>query len=639
MGLLVLPLESGSPPIDESVRKVLREFLTTMRVSRYGASLEQRPPEPVRVVPGDSIPWRSPAYRSLVDGELVLLSDEDTFVNSETRRLTAIRTALDRMLRHEADARHCADTHEKDPPGLLIMPVLALPERLDATEVARQLERIAGISRTLDSVAESMSSRGMGRDREDGLFDLPMAVVPWLFVPRPPRPSERPSELFCGPANLGIPKMYPVLYTGVARGGQRIHWSAQGGVRLLADLFFLHAISGSRRTLERLFPEGALDLDHRVYTFHSALYEYPLREKIKKARLDNLVWEDSETDLDRKQVKRILPRMDSIGSLAQQFRDEVASDVAEVVSDVHRRVEEKALPVNYFHFDNDGGFQHEALPDFYSGRSFPTERVWQGMFDDARWSLMEPPRQADVIHDEVLRAVERCASFDLDDLIEEQMSQAKRDSRAILERLEGHIGRALNPMSEQLTGHSLTVTAVGRTTALMHGVRSGLRRFDRPVERPPDPHEAIKQVLRLRDSWIKAEEALLDEGRYVASKGAFYLELGSLALMCLALCMTPPYVLGLPAALGLYWIVKRRMRVQKAYYGQWVELNERFRAEAKQATEPVAHAINARAYQVKAMAARDLLRSLDNARVRFETEVRGFTELVTRDLADLQRLD
>jgi hypothetical protein len=62
-------------------------------------------------------------------------------------------------------------------------------------------------------------------------------------------------------------------------------------------------------------------------------------------------------------------------------------------------------------------------------------------------------------------------------------------------------------------------------------------------------------------------------------------------------------------------------------------------AEANQATEHIARAINARAHQVKAMAARDLLRSLDAARTRFETEVRGFTDLVTQDLADLQRLD
>ena len=94
------------------------------------------------------------------------------------------------------------------------------------------------------------------------------------------------------------------------------------------------------------------------------------------------------------------------------------------------------------------------------------------------------------------------------------------------------------------------------------------------------------------------------------------------------------------AALLFLWVHNRRYRRARAsYFERWGALEESFMRAASACTERIPAAINARVRQIKVMIARDLLRSLDAARARFETEVKGFSKLVKDDLAVMQLRD
>jgi hypothetical protein len=164
MGLLILPLRTATESVDLSIREVLEEFLSTLRLGRGRQGPNKRPSEPAIVVPEIHSLWRGHEQRVFVNGGQVLLPETDQAASVKADCIEGpLRRAIDAMMRHRADCRHSEDADDLDSPGLIISPVMCIPSGIRGDELLGELKRLAVAVGWLDSVVLSLGCTWLSR--------------------------------------------------------------------------------------------------------------------------------------------------------------------------------------------------------------------------------------------------------------------------------------------------------------------------------------------------------------------------------------------------------------------------------------------------------------------------------------------
>jgi hypothetical protein len=642
MSLIVLPLRSGDDPLDRSVQEVLEEFLTTLRVGTEEFAAGARGAEPALVVPEEPLAWRGDEHQPYVDlGQVVLPLDLVGSEGPDERMRQGLLTALDRALAHRARARHIKEKNEQknkiemDDPGIVVLPVMVLPtpgpgsrEEIEDA-VLQRLDGLGRVVRWLLAAAGELAGGSTGQESETPR-DLQLKVVPWLHLPRLPDAKVLPAGLFEGPEMLGSPIMHPVVYTHRAKSGASRDWQGYGRARLLTDLYLLHGLSGSMGELERLFPREVDPGFRWLYSLHSALLEYPLSELLCEVRLASLLSSGAGNT-------SVLPDPQRLGGLAEARKADVKEIVDQHTNHVRAMIEAGADPAR-FAFDREEPYPHRPTPRF-EGLG-PAEHRWQGNFDDALWPIVGPERAADRLHTDVCHALEHCSQASLDKEMDDALAAARKDIGVLRKELEKELGDTLLDEVKDIDKQDRTQRALGRTLAVLRGLRSGLAGIAAEPGPEVDAEAVLEGLRQQRDSWVKEEEALLEAGRSQPSRGGFWLELISVGVAAASVAAMSSVFFLLPLAVGgvlVYLLYRRRHRLLLTYFEAWRMLEKRYLERANQAAADLVGLVTQRTRKVKLLAAEDLQRALAAAEGRFLIELRGLIGLVKTEQAILAR--
>ena len=631
MSLIVLQLSTGDETTDSSIQETLCELLTTLRAAGEWLPQDRRVQEPVVVVPEDDRPWRGDDPRPFVDsGHAVLPQGDAAALGADVRIGGALHRAFNRALDHRALLERPSGRGASEPPAIVVVPVLVIAdEDLEPEEVIERLAEVERVNRWLDRAAAVISLGGLARQTDQQL-DLGVTVAPWVFLPHPPHPARFPPGLFAGSVGIGTQHAMPLVYTGTAADGRRRTWAEYGRQRLLTDLYFLHGLSGSLSEVARLFPPRIDEGARRLYTLHSALFEYPLDELLSEARLASLLVKDGDRS-------PVLPDPQNLDDLAEAAQTRVAAPLgllgAKVVhlldSGIHS--DEFAFKATWKH-----------LPDPQFSPLGPAEHRWQTWFDDKRWPMVGPERRADTLHTQVVQALRRCAREALDDRLDEALVQARVETAALLKAAESELSTALTASNWADDGgkSGRTATALGCALALLDGLARCAAKGAEEPEAPPGVEEVLEKLEGAREVWLADEASLMERGGTQPSLGGFWAELGCVALAVAGAAASAsffaPLFLLAGAALA-FLLYRRRIRQLGEYWDSWKDLETRYLTRANAAAEALVAPLGHRVRQVKALALQDMLRALQVAERRFRVEVRGLVDMVKAEQALLAR--
>jgi hypothetical protein len=641
MSLIVLPLHSGDGSTDRCIQEILEELLTTARMGSGAGHDQARAPEPLIVVPEDAQLWRGAEHRPYVElGQVVLSPPSATDRSDDDRLRLGLRVALDRVLRHRTTSGvvHDKDAPELDVPGIVLVPVLHIADLGGAGRAEQQaeiLEQLAGLARVvgwLEAAADDLVGGDTGRS--GGLSrNLHLSVVPWIHLPRLPAAEHLPAALFAGPADLGAPLMHPVVYTQHSVSGTGRDWAGYGRARLLTDLFFLHGLSGSKVELGLLFPAELNPGAHRLYTMHSALFEYPLNELVCEARLGSLLSAAEGGS-------SVLPDPQSLAGLAHKLEDAVVDEVKRGAGEVSKLIRSER-PADLFAFVGKKPHTHRPAPIF-DGLG-PDENRWQGWIDDGRWPIVGAERSADRLHSQVHQALEYCAHTELEPAMDQALKEAKSGIVELGEDLETQLGKTLvanHASADSEHPISRTQAALGKTLAHLAGLQRSVEAIVDDCPAPGDVNEILTALFDERGLWTDKEEALLEAGQGQPSLGGFWLELICVTLAILGVGLMSPALAVIPIVIGgglVFLLARRRHRLLLAYFARWKKLSSELAGLANAHASKLVALVNQRTSQVKLIAVGDLQRSLGAVEKRFLTELHGLIGLVKAEQAMLAR--
>lgn len=647
MSLLVLPLPSGDDATDRTIQAVLEEFLATLRVGLEDRPEGVRGSEPALVIPPQDARWRDKEHQPFVDAGQVLLPREGGG-SQDDRMRRGLRDAFARALTHRVEVGRINDqlapeesaSKSTDVPGLVVLPLLVIPERGSSDREAVSQELIARMRELGDVVrwVEAAAGELVGGATvvgEGAPRDLDLAVIPWIHLPWLPAAEKLPEELFDGPELLGCPLLYPVVYTQRAKSGGGRRWADYGRSRLLTDLFFLHAVSGSLPEVERLFPKAthmAIDPgSRRLYTLHSALFEYPLNELLCEVRLAGLLSSSPERS-------SVLPDPGKLAGLVEVMEPSIKAQVRERAQKLETLVAAKDCSTK---FSFDGDHVHRPSPRFEPFG--PAEDRWQRVRDDGLWPIVGPERAADRLHTEVSRALEHCAQDSLDDEMDAALELTRKSIGLQQKELEEELGKVLRLDSyavDEERKHSKTQAAIGQTLAYLAGIRSAMKGLADSSGPKLDAETVLEGFRQRRKSWCDQEELLLEKGRSQPSMGGLWLELACVAVAVCAVSAMSSLLFFVPLLIGavlVYLLFKRRSRRLKEYWQEWAILGASFRKDANDAAAGLGVVVEQRTRQVKVIGLQDLQRALAAAEQRFSVELRGLISLVKGQQATLAR--
>lgn len=611
MSLLVVPLPSGDAAADRQVREVVARVLGG--VPRHDGTAE-RPREPVVVAALEREGWDD---LGSVHGRVLLpdpppRGEAASEAEAEARRVAVLRRALDVALEHRARLRLAPEAGQAS--SSIVWLVVGVVPRGPAQD-ARAIRGFAEVAGWVDAAAKEISAGRYALDPSSPLALTGCYYVPWAFLAEPPAGAAVPASLTLHPSALGAERR-TIIYTGRAAGGHALRWRDHGVERLFADMLAIHALSASVDSLGVLF--GLPGEDSEFYTLHSSTFEYPLTEGIRRERLRTLLSSgDGEAAW-----QSVLPDMRRIDEARERARPSVQTEAQQMVLRVREVVERDEIPHDHYDF---GTYRHRPEPAFDRLQK-PAADYWQDILD-ARWSVLDPPRQVDAIVADVEEAIRNCALDDSPRVIE----RAVREARASIDRLRHELQGTLTGSFPTLSPPpglmmSQFAFAVGATLAKLEVLRAECARHERSPEPIPDPSEQLAlQISNVRTRCIADEDELLRQGARIPSRGALYLEVGAAALV---------FPIGLVAA-PLLW--RKRTAEQKAYFDQWDDVSKRWREHANQALEPLVRSVNARSREVKKVAALELAGVIEGCVRRFRLEVRGFIDMVQGQNSDLQR--
>ena len=638
MSLVIVPLPSGDPAVDQQVRGVIERLLGG--APRYGANeLDVRPVEPIVVAALDREGWDTGHLRKWVDARVVHLPERaaDTPARDagpDAGRVNVLREALEAVLEHQALLRLANEDRELR--SGIVWLVVGVPPRADSAPDAL-LQGFEQVARWTEAAALEVSrGRFVGHDVPTLALDG-MNYLPWVLLPRPPSAPVLPAALRSAPTTLGG-LVRPIVYTGRAVGGHAFQWSVQGRERLFADMTALHAMSASADLLRAVLGDSHDGVE--FLTFHGSTFEYPLSERIRHARLGHILARGDGDEVWR----HVLPNKDRLDSARERAAPGAATAATTWSGRVREAVVRDELPPT--HYDFGGAYPHRPNPSF-DGLEQPSEARWQDYVDDA-WPLLDPPRQVDTLHRQVTEALDTAAREDAPRVVEAAVRQARASMQATKQELEAFLRGQItlwNPAPE--LAMSRFAYSVGVTLAVLEAARAEAARHVRSETSLPDPREQVRaSVARLQAQWEGDEDALMRAGAKVPSRGAIALELGiallggaaSTAAFAASVLLLPLAVLsGLVTVIGIYLLWRKRRAELTAYFERWAELAGQWRSAANFAARPLVQANNDRAREVKKLAAQELVGVLEGCIRRFRLEVRGFIDLVEKEHAELSR--
>ncbi len=624
MSLVVVPLISGDAAGDAALRGVVERLLGGLETIPVVDG--DRPREPVIVAALERDGWDAPAFRVWLDQGQLLLPVPAAPGGADDARSGVLRQALERVLEHDALVISGVDKDDQPRPGVAWVVVGVVPEAVaDGDGVEAVLAGFIRASRWTDQAAEVISARRFGA-ADTAQFEVPgLCYLPWVLLPRPPRAAVVPAGLRVSPPRLGVAAR-PIIHTGLSGGGSLLTWAGAGKERLFADLVALHAISSSGDALRALLGS---DEGVAFRTFHSATFEYPLRERILHARLGQILASgggDASTG-------RLLPDRDGLDTARERAGPAIADRVTAMCGKIAEAIERGEVPEDRYAFD--GTYPHQPRPGFTS-LVRPGPGVWQGVLDEGRWPVFDPPRQAARLSRDVGAALAECARRDGVSVLETAMEGARETMNALRAELEltarGQLGRWQPPAG---SSSSRLAHGIGATLALLGAVHDEAARHARTTPPAPDPAaQGDDAGAQLRASWEGEEDAMLAAGRSVPSRGGLAVEVaaGGLAVaggvLSTLVFVVPPLIIGVlgAVAVGLLW--RKRSAQITEYFGQWDGLGQRWLKEANAATVPVVARLNEQAREVKKLAAREFAGAVRTTEDRFRLEVRGFIHLV-----------
>jgi len=599
----------AAPDREQRGRDALAELLAIELLER-----DREGAEPLLVVPARPEDWQPPELEGLRGAGVV---DGTAF--------EALADAVDRGLRHLARARVLREQGDSWRPALVLAPVIVGdgPEPFEA--VLAELDRLRGL------LAQVFDRLTLGRD---GLEVDAVHVVPWIWLPGVP--TAWPKELFTAPRGYLRGALRPIVYTPRTERGKKLRsWHEYGRVRLLTDLAALRALSAQRPVLEGLFPQRARE-HHVLWRVHSALYEYPLDERLRRARLEQLL-ASSQTRAG------VLPDPLELGSLVAAQDEGTEPAITRLRNAIDSEIR-TGLEGRHFAFGAD--FEHQPAPDF----TLAPDRADRPRWTRSGWSLRAPHRQAGRLHREVTEALRACADGDLQKELDAALRSAMKQLRGLRDAVEQELTSALAWQEvehrERMSG---TSAALARVLSLSRGLDRVISDLEEDMaQKPADAERVLRRFERVLDRWRAKEDTLWREAREIGSDAAVWLEVGSLIGAGIAvgsgLAATVIGVILAPvpvaAGLGAAWYVHGvRQKATRQWFERWEMLEHHCRAEADDAAAELVAIVNHRIGQLKLVAVRDLRRSLRALEARFRTEVLGFLAEVEEERTIIERLE
>ncbi len=624
MSLILIPLDTGTCTLDRLLDGV-RDLAT--RVSVGGGR------EPLWVVPPCSRATASPDTTALESMGCWLAHQPQEESSVEGRIERALRAALAYSASVHQGARQKGKAVRKNRSSLVVVvPLVLLPVGMEGSEGLGQAERTlrAGMA-ALDHAARSLARKSFGRA---ALVGQPFRVFPWCFSPE--LPDELPTGLFEGCGGLVAPVVEPILCGGHSAGGGVAEWDRHGRVRLLHDMLALLALSARPDRFAHRFPVPAQG-QRAFFTTHSALVEAPFGSIIERSLLRLL------KPCDREQPG-LLPQAAQLGELGEQQKHEIAQDLDDWLGNLQEVIEQDVLREDELDLSGrprspGGVVAGQASVDFTLRSAVALE------------AGISSARRADRIHRRVCEALDRHAEKSLPTKMAEGLEAAHATIASQREALAGQLAQA----SDWKGADDDPRLSTGRVVAWLDGAKRGLEAIGEQLRaEQPEPPEAILESARsLRESWIGAEQRLLERGAALPSDATVITEIAVVAvgfgvfltalavLICRAQLWPSPLGVAVATLLALamgFWRWWSAVQLRRAHEQAWEQLERRLEGEANALARRMVTTINRRVAFVKFSAARDLQNTVMLIRRRVVTEVAGTGSLVDARLSLLEEL-